>query len=741
MRVGAKSATAWVFPLVMLAMCVAALVTGIGNFAAALRNLEFDTYQHIEPRPYQDSAVRSGSSVRVLQIDSESVKRFGPWPWSRAVLAKLIGEIKAAGADLILLAIPLDAPDIAAPERIAILLPQDSAGAAVRAALAGLPSPDDALAISLRRLTSVTGFTLGQEGDRLPAIKSDVEFEGSTGGFRSLATFSNAVAALPNIEAASRGVGALNLTTDSDGVVRSIPMVAMLGHRPVPSLEAEALRLLGAGTNIVIRSEDQGMPGAGSAPVVSSAAIGSFDMPLRPDGSLQIYFAGPREERNISAASLDQGTVDPSALRKAVVVIAPPSLVNTPAGLLSVGEVRAEALENAILGEALRPAPSGPASLVFLLVSGFAIIVLLVRSHTLWAGILAMTVVAAAQGLSWQLFLRQHILLDAAAPGAAVLLVYLTGVGVRILEVGRARADVKGSFSDLLPVKTINEIAHAPGLLNLGGETRLVTCLSCGIRRYSALAASFADDPAGFTRLINTVMEPLIEDAVSHGAMIGPFDGEFFTSYWNAPLDDAEHAMHACEAATRMTMSLAEVNEQLSRERRFDGTSYASLEVGVGIATGPAIAGGIAVRGRTTYSVTGECTVLAGRIRALSGQYGPAVVVTESTREAASRGYAFLEVDFLALSPDGPPIKLYAMLGNPLVRASPKFRALATFHEHIFQSLRTQQWHKTRELIEQCRKLSGASQKMYDLQLARVAWFEAHPPGPDWDGAFRPVVS
>jgi adenylate cyclase len=86
-------------------------------------------------------------------------------------------------------------------------------------------------------------------------------------------------------------------------------------------------------------------------------------------------------------------------------------------------------------------------------------------------------------------------------------------------------------------------------------------------------------------------------------------------------------------------------------------------------------------------------------------------------------------------------VKLYAMLGNPLVRASPKFRALATFHEHIFQSLRTQQWEKTRDLIEQCRKLSGASQKMYDLHLARVGWFEAHPPGPDWDGAFRQAVT
>ena len=116
------------------------------------------------------------------------------------------------------------------------------------------------------------------------------------------------------------------------------------------------------------------------------------------------------------------------------------------------------------------------------------------------------------------------------------------------------------------------------------------------------------------------------------------------------------------------------------------------------------------------------------------------MIVSEDARKAAQRGFAFLEVDFIAAGPHDEPIKLYAMLGNPLVRASPKFRALETFHEHIFQSLRLQQWQKARNLIDQCRKLSGASQKIYDLHMARIAYFEANPPGADWDGAFHPIL-
>jgi adenylate cyclase len=189
-----------------------------------------------------------------------------------------------------------------------------------------------------------------------------------------------------------------------------------------------------------------------------------------------------------------------------------------------------------------------------------------------------------------------------------------------------------------------------------------------------------------------------------------------------------------------MTERMAAINEELTQERRSDGVPLAPVEIGIGIATGQAIAGGFRAHGRTAYSVNGDCAIVANRVQALSAQYGPAVIVSETTRKSSERGFAFLEVDYIAAGAHEEPVKLYAMLGNPVVRASPKFRALMTFHEHIFQSLRTQQWQKTRDLIEQCRKLSGASQKVYDLHLARIGYFEANPPGDDWDGAFRPIL-
>jgi len=738
MRAGANTVSIWALPLAILAAACLLIVADPGGIASRIRGLEFDAYQHAKPRLFEDTGEKTGHPVKILDADAASVARFGPWPWQRTVLAKLVGELKTAGASVIALDMPLDTPDPSVT--LAQSLPNTPQTAALRTELAKLPSPDEAFAAALSSVPTVTSFTLGEEG-RAPSTKAELVFTGTAKPTATIPDFATAAGALPRFENAGAGVGARNLPLARDGKTRSVPLVFRLKGEAVPSLDAEVLRLLSGSPNVEIAGAESGLPGFDARAVVTSAHAGTYNIPLRADGGLEIYFAGPQSDRHISAADLDQGNIAAGSLKGAVVYIGSPEAnVVTPAGLATRAEVHAEALENMLLGTSLKPAARPDAELAFIIIVGAGMIFLLMRGRFLWAGILTVGAIVAAQALAWFLFANAQMLLGAANPSLAIAIALCAGLFARGLEVGRARTQLKASFADSLPARTISAIAKKPSLLKLSGETRTVTALSCGIRRFATIAETFTDDPAGFTRLINTAMGPLIEDAVDHGGMIARFDGEGFTACWNAPLDDPEHAIRACEAANHMTVTLAEVNEQLGRERRLDGTPYEALEVGIGISTGRAIAGGFTAHGRTVYSVTGDATVMAERIRGMSQQYGPAVIVTEDARKAAQRGFAFLEVDFIAAGPRDEPVKLYAMLGNPLVRASPKFRALETFHEHIFQSLRLQQWDKARGLIDQCRKLSGASQKIYDLHLARIAYFETNPPGSEWDGAFRPIL-
>jgi len=125
-------------------------------------------------------------------------------------------------------------------------------------------------------------------------------------------------------------------------------------------------------------------------------------------------------------------------------------------------------------------------------------------------------------------------------------------------------------------------------------------------------------------------------------------------------------------------------------------------------------------------------------MRFLAHRYGAPLLAADATKKLADRSLAFLEIDTIVSGTGNTT--LYALMGNSGVLVSPKFRALTVFHDHLFQAIRKQNWRLARELIAQCRRLSGANQALYDLHLARIAYYERNPPGAGWDGAFRPIL-
>ncbi|HEY0107061.1 MAG TPA: adenylate/guanylate cyclase domain-containing protein [Rhizomicrobium sp.] len=733
----------WALPSLMLAAALFVLGADTATMATALRGLLFDSYQRVQPRAPHDAVARSGFSVVTLEADARSQARFGPWPWPHAVLTKLLGAMKTQGAAMAVLAFPLDMPDAASPKSLVPLVPPGAANDSLRAALAQLPSPDDALANAAAQFATITGFALvGQPDGRSPALHATLRFLGSRNPFGHAPDFKAAAGALAGIERRSQGVGALNLAFDADGTMRRMPLVFQLNGVAVPSLAAEAIRVAQNKTYLSLRSDEGDIGLFGTRAGIAAVATPNGDVPTAPDGTLWIAFSGPSAQPGLSAANLEDGSIPRARLAHAIVVLGPPgAAIATPVGPRSVASVYAEALENILADAPLRrPASAIQAELICLAIFGLAVIVIFVRFGLLWSGLFTGVSVAGALFVSWRLYATEHVLLDALGPGIGLILTFAMAAAVRAISVAVSRARVRSAFAESLPPAVIEQIARRPELLKLEGVSRTVTYLRCGVREFSGLAASFKDDPAAFTRLMRRVLVPLMDVALARGGTIDRLTADGFSAFWNAPLDDPEHAIHACEAANAMMEAIARSNEVITRERRNDGVAFAPVEIGIGLSTGQAIAGGFNAHGRTAYSVTGDCAVEAERIQELSAQYGPAVVVAEDTRKAAERGFAFLEVDYIAAGAHDTPMKLYAMLGSPVMRASPKFRALLTFHDHIFQSVRTQQWDKARELIEQCRKLSGASQKLYDLHLARVAYYQDNAPGESWDGVFRPIL-
>jgi adenylate cyclase len=369
-----------------------------------------------------------------------------------------------------------------------------------------------------------------------------------------------------------------------------------------------------------------------------------------------------------------------------------------------------------------RPGWAPDAEALLLALLGIATIALL-RFGPGWSGALAMAG-AVTLGLgSWYLYATQSLLLDAETPALFLVLAFVAGMAAWLYRVHLTRVGLRMAFADRLPHAVLETIARRPELLKPDGEWRTVTYMACG------LSTEPGEDAAAFTGRIQSILARLIDQVVAHGGTIERAGGDGFTAFWNAPLDDVEHELHACEAANAMAAAIGEA-------ARYEPP----VLISVWIATGPVIAGGFAGQGHLAYGVQGDTVALAHNIRALARNYDAPMIVSEQTRRLAERNFGFLEVDSIPGAGNNPPALLYALMGGVIVRASPKFRALVVFHDHIFQAIRNQNWRVARDLIAQCRRLSGANQALYDLHLTRIAYYERNPPGDSWDGAFRTVL-
>jgi adenylate cyclase len=700
----------WLAPALALALAVVVILFDGFGIETAVSNRLFDAYQRHSARE-----ASAAIPVRILDLPSQDED-------SLVAVTRLLTQ---NGARLVVFTAPLQPGP--SPQALAARLPPGSDVA--RAALARLPEPGHDLAANLAEIKGVVPVRLGAAG-REPRIKARFVYRGTRDPFGAVPRFDSAAAANAMLETQAAGSGASNLLPDGDGVVRRLPLVFHLGAALVPGLAAEALRVADGKPDIVVAGNERNPLSFFAGVGIGALETGGRRVPTTSDGRIWLRYAA-----NVSARTLNPNALDAASLKGAIVILgAAGALVRTPFGPASVAAVTAEGVENLLTGDVLvRPLWARLAEALALALAG-TVMILLLRFGLGWPAAAMMAALAGFFLVSWSLFAGHGLLVDAATPALGLALAFACGAAAWIQDMRLAYAGLRMAFADSLPRASIEKIARRPHLLRMEGETRTVTCLVCGVRGLAGLAAAHRNDPGGFTSLMQKVLSPLMDQALAHGGTIDRLTADGFAAFWNAPLDDADHALHACEAASGMAVMAARVSDELA-----DGMGRA-IEIGVGIATGPVIAGGFGGHGRMGYSVHGDAVTLAQRIQALSHQYGPALIVAEATRRDAERGFAFLEIDTIAAGSSDPPSVLYAIMGNTVTRASPKFRALTVFHDHIFQAIRKQQWQRARELIGQCRRLSGASQKLYDLHLARIAWYEQHPPGADWDGAFRPIL-
>lgn len=289
------------------------------------------------------------------------------------------------------------------------------------------------------------------------------------------------------------------------------------------------------------------------------------------------------------------------------------------------------------------------------------------------------------------------------------LIVVAAGTAVSLLVYIQRSGKLSRLFL-ALPRTARTTLIRKPSLLKLHGETRTITYLACRIANAPEIEQALRSHPAQLIRLFEKRLGALYEAALAHGGTVERFGSAGFAAYWNAPLDDREHAAHAVAAAVRM-MSVIRTQNAMTVVRHEIPTP--PLQLAIGLATGPAAAGLFG----GVYSVSGACVPRAEELRAACAEYGFAAL-TDAETAAQAQQFALLEIVRPARGTDETSA-IHALLGDPGVRASPTFRALATYHERIFAALDAHDQKEAATLISQASHLSGASAKLYELYRRR----------------------
>jgi adenylate cyclase len=166
----------------------------------------------------------------------------------------------------------------------------------------------------------------------------------------------------------------------------------------------------------------------------------------------------------------------------------------------------------------------------------------------------------------------------------------------------------------------------------LGGEVREVTVLFADIRGFTSLSEGMP--PEDLLRLLNTYLGRMSRVIEAEKGVIDKYIGDEVMAIFGTPLPQPDHATRAVAAAVGMLREL----ERFNAEQRAYSSIAPELRIGVGIVTGPVIAGNVGSPERLNYTVLGDTVNLASRLQGLTKEYRTPLIMGETTyREVASR--------------------------------------------------------------------------------------------------------
>ncbi|NQX88261.1 MAG: adenylate/guanylate cyclase domain-containing protein [Halioglobus sp.] len=581
-----------------------------------------------------DTTPLARAPVVIVDIDAASLRSEGRWPWSRATMGELVVAMERAGA----LTIGFDVVFAEAERNVAEEL-IDAAAASGQLAhreylqtLIPTMDRDQDFASLLEHQDTVLGFLFharaGAVSGELPSPWLFIP-EGQRDSL-TVPTMKSYTGNLRILQKAARHGGFLNTTKDSDGVLRSTPLI--LAHNGViyPSLSLAMARRFTNSLRFQLATAK-----AGRSDRVTALLLDRIQIPTDKYGRVLIPYSGKRGRVTyISATELLQSSnpaKDFPDLNNAAVLVGTSALglsdvVSTPVDPAFPGvEVHATVLQTILSGAQFPRVPdwANAANALAIAVSGLLLSLLCPVFGALTITLSAVFFVGVVIGGDIWLWRNTQLSLSPIMPLFTVITIISLNVIMGYFTEAKQKRQVRKAFSAFMAPALVDQLVANPETLSLTGESREMTFLFSDIAGFTTFTESAS--PELLVSTLNEYLDAMCRAVIEQGGTIDKIVGDAVIGIFNAPIDQSDHAQRAVACALEMSR----ISNEFIAKMNVRGFEFGFTRIGIN--TGRAIVGNFGGSERFDYTAHGDAINTAARLESVNRHLGTQICIAGTT--------------------------------------------------------------------------------------------------------------
>ncbi len=581
------------------------------------------------------------NSVIIIDIDEDSLRAEGRWPWSREKMAALVTALKAAGVHTI-------GFDVAFAESERNVAQELIDAAALTGNLEHrdyletlIPQMDQDLAFSkvLEDANIVLGFLLHSDGDisvgALPSPWSMISPEQH--GKLTLPMMSSYTGNMALLQKAASHGGFLNTTMDADGVLRSTPLILGNGDLIYPSLSLAMARRHTKSLRFKMDTAH-----AGTSERITGLWLDRTWIPTDQYGRVLIPYSGkPGAIPYVSATKIIHApTPDtfPELQNSAVLIgssaLGLSDLVSTPTGPTFPGvEVHATVLQRILSGKPFPRVPdwANAASVLAIAITGLLLSFLCPAFGALAITVFAVAFIGLMIASDVWLWSSAQLALSPVMPLLTVMAIIAMNVLFGYFAEAKQKRQVRKAFSSYMAPALVDQLVGNPEGLRLTGESREMSFLFSDIAGFTSFSESAS--PELLVSVLNEYLEAMCHAVMAHGGTIDKIVGDAVVGIFNAPLDQPDHA----EKAVQCALAMDRISTDFIAKMESRGMAFGITRIGVN--TGRAIVGNFGGSERFDYTAHGDAINTASRMESVNKHLGTQICIAGTTAAQCPNHY------------------------------------------------------------------------------------------------------